>query len=70
VTPSFYTIHLVGISDPFEAQELSPYTTNALSSTLALILSEAFTKPGYAIEKFLAHMYGTMCTFWSPVVFF
>jgi len=70
VTPSFHTSHLVGIPDPFDAQESSPYTTNALSSTLARIFSEAFTKPVYAMEDFLSHTYGTVRTFWSPVVSF
>lgn len=32
-------------------------------STLARIFEEAFTKPGYAMEDFLDHTYGTVCFF-------
>lgn len=36
-------------------------------ATLARIFSEAFTKPGYVMEDFLDHTYGTVRTihFWS-----
>ena len=32
-------------------------------STMCKIFSEAFTKPGYAMEDFLDHTYNTVCSF-------
>ena len=44
--------------------ELLSHTTHyhAPVSTMCKIFSEAFTKPGYAMEDFLDHTYNTVCT--------
>jgi len=45
--------------------ELLSHTSHyhAPVSTMCKIFSEAFTKPGYAMEDFLDHTYNTVCSF-------